>query len=172
MTQKITTSLWFDKEAEEAMNFYVDTFNDAPKSSNNSKIIHIEHYPENASDPHLQGMNGKVINGEFELEGQRFTCLDGGPLFKFNESISLTVDVDSQEEVDYFWDTFTNNGGEESQCGWLKDKYGLSWQIVPKKLGELAGSQDKAAAMRTINAMMKMKKIIIADLEKAYAGEE
>ena len=169
--QKILTSLWFDKEAEEAMNYYVDLFNGAPNSDGSSKITSKDYYPENAQDEHLKGMDGKIINGEFELAGQKFICLDGGPLFKFNEAVSLTINCDGQEEVDYFWNKMTTEGGEESQCGWLKDKYGLSWQVVPKQLGELMTTEDIEKKGRVMEALMKMKKIIIADLEKASNGE-
>jgi len=150
--QKIVTSLWFDKEAEVAMNFYVDLFNVAPNSAKNSKIVSMDYYPENAEDEHLKGMNGKIINGVFELEGQKFICLDGGPLFKFNESISLTINCDGQEEVDYFWNEMTTDGGEESQCGWVKDKYGLSWQIVPKQLEKLMTTEDNVKKGRVMEA--------------------
>lgn len=131
--QKITTSLWFDMEAEEAMNFYVDTFNAAPNSKKDSKIQSIGYYPEDSEIEHLKGMNGKVLNGRFELAGEQFICLDGGPLFKFNESISLTIDCEDQEELDYFWERLSAVP-ESEQCGWCKDKYGLSWQIIPEKI--------------------------------------
>jgi predicted 3-demethylubiquinone-9 3-methyltransferase (glyoxalase superfamily) len=166
--QKITTFLWFDKSAEEAMNFYVDTFNNAPHSKKDAKINFIHRYEKGINAPGAEEMEGKVITGGFELAGQKFQCLDGGPIFKFNESVSLLVDCLDQEEVDYFWSAFTNGGGEESQCGWLKDKFGMSWQIVPRRLTELAGDPDQEKAHRVVNEMLKMKKIIVADLEKAY----
>lgn len=165
--QKITPFLWYDKEAEEAMNFYVDVFNNAPHSNKNSKINYIARYEKGIEAPGAAEMEGKVLTAEFELNGQKLMCLDGGPIFKFNESISLFVETADQEETDYFWDTFTKDGGEESQCGWLKDKYGLSWQITPKRLMELMGDKDKEKAHRVANCMLKMKKIVIADLEKA-----
>jgi len=167
--QKITTSLWFDMEAEKAMNFYVDVFNGAPNSVKNSKIVSMDYYPENAEDEHLKGMNGKVINGIFELAGQKFICLDGGPLFKFNESISLTIDCENQEELDYFWEKLSVVP-ESEQCGWCKDKFGLSWQIVPKRLGELMSDPDKEKGGRVMEALMKMHKIEVSKLEEAYNG--
>lgn len=170
VTQKITTFLWFDKECEEAINFYVDTFNNAPHSNNNSKIVTLKKYPEGMEEEHMKGMEGKVLTGVFELNGQQFMALDGGPLFKFNESVSLLVDCKAQEEIDYFWETFTKDGGEESQCGWLKDKYGLSWQIAPS-MEEFLSGPDTEGSKRAMQAMFGMKKIEIAALEKAYKGE-
>ncbi len=162
MNQKITTHLWFDKNAEEAMNYYTSAFK-------NSKIIDITYYPENSEIEHLKGMNGKVLHGVFELEGQRFFCLDGGPLFKFNESFSLYVEVESQDELDALWDKLSAVP-ESEQCGWCKDKFGLSWQIIPKRLGELMNDPDKEKAGRVMEAFMKMHKIDISELEKAYGG--
>lgn len=152
----ITPHLWFDNQAEEAMNFYVSVFP-------NSKIISIQRYPENATDEHLKGMNGKVLNGQFELDGQRFMALDGGPLFTFNESISFVITCKDQEEVDRYWEKLSAVPDAE-QCGWLKDKYGLSWQVVPEALGEFMNGPngDKVA-----DALMPMKKIDIAALEQA-----
>lgn len=170
MTQKITTFLWFDKECEEAMNFYVDTFNNAPHSSKNSKIVTTKYYPEGMEEEHMKGMEGKVLTGAFELNGQQFMALDGGPVFKFNESVSLLVDCKDQEEIDYFWEKLSAVP-ESEQCGWLKDKYGLSWQIVPDMEKFLNGS-DNEGSKRAMEAMLQMKKIVIADLEKAYKGEE
>ncbi len=166
--QKITPFLWFDKDAEEAMNFYVDTFNNAPHSKKDAKINFIQRYEKGINAPGAEEMEGKVITGEFEIMGQKFQCLDGGPIFKFNESISFLVTCEDQTEVDYFWDIFTKNGGEESQCGWLKDKFGLSWQIIPQRLNELAGDPDPEKAHRVVNAMLTMKKIVVSDLERAY----
>jgi predicted 3-demethylubiquinone-9 3-methyltransferase (glyoxalase superfamily) len=167
--QKIKPFLWFDKQAEEAMQFYVDVFNSSPHSENISKIISIARYEKGMAVPQSTEMEGKVITAVFELNGQTFMCLDGGPLFKFNESFSLYVECQDQNEVDYFWEEFTSGGGEESMCGWLKDKFGLSWQIIPKRLGELAGDKDREKAQRVIDAMLKMKKIVVADLERAAA---
>ena len=144
--KKITPFLWFDKQAEEAMNYYVSVFK-------NSKVI-------NASPQMVQ----------FELDGQEFIGLNAGPQYKFNESISMFVNCEDQAEVDYFWNKLTADGGEESMCGWLKDKYGLSWQIVPKQLGDYIGGPDPVKAQRGLQAMLKMQKIIIADLKKAYDG--
>ena len=149
MVQKITPFLWFDKEAEDAAKFYTSIFK-------NGKITHV-----------TPGPGGIAMWVLFELEGQTFYALNGGPQYKFTEAISFFVDCDTQEEVDNFWNKLTADGGEESQCGWLKDKYGLSWQIVPKRLSELLGDPDHEKAGRVMQAMLKMKKIIIADLEKA-----
>jgi predicted 3-demethylubiquinone-9 3-methyltransferase (glyoxalase superfamily) len=162
--QKIIPSLWFDKECEEALNFYTSLFK-------NSKIVSIKRYPENNLPDFMKGMEGKIITAIFELEGQRFMALDGGPAFKPNEAVSLYVECKDQEEVDYFWNAFIKHGGEESQCGWLKDKYGFSWQIAPTILGKLLSDPDKEKADRAMHAMLKMKKIIIADLEKAFNGQ-
>lgn len=150
--QKITPFLWFDSNAEEAMNYYVSVFK-------NSKIIHIEKYPDESLDEHFKGMSGKVITGTFELNGQQFMCLDGGPLYTFNESISLFVSCEDQAEIDYFWSKLSHNPASE-QCGWCKDKFGVSWQIIPSNMGELMAGRPEA-----IQAMMKMKKIVIADLK-------
>ncbi len=151
--KKITPFLWFDTQAEEAMNFYASVFK-------NSKVGDVS-----------RGPDGKAFTVNFQLEGQDFIALNAGPLFKFNESISMFVSCEDQAEVDYFWNKLTAEGGEESQCGWLKDKYGLSWQIVPKQLGDYIGGPDPVKAQRGMQAMLKMKKIIVADLQKAYHGE-
>ncbi|MBE7557002.1 MAG: VOC family protein [Anaerolineales bacterium] len=161
MLQKITPHLWFNNNAEEAMKFYTSVFK-------NSRIVSINRYPDESLDEHFKGMAGKVIQGIFELNGQRFMALDGGPMFKFNEAISLYVECESQEEVDYFWEKLTADGGEESMCGWLKDKYGLSWQIVPKQLDELMGDKDTEKTGRVMQALMQMKKIDIEGLKQAY----
>lgn len=161
--QKITPSLWFDKNAEEAMNYYVSVFK-------NSKILNIDRYPDESLDKHFEGMSGKVINGEFELDGQRFICLDGGPLFKFNEAISFTVVCEDQAEVDYCWEKLSAVP-ESEQCGWCKDKFGLSWQIIPKRMGELFSDPDREKANRAIQAMMKMHKLDVAELEAAFEGK-
>lgn len=165
--QKITPFLWFDKDAEEAMNFYVDTFNNSPAKREESKILNIKYYPTGMTEEHMINMEGKVLTGVFLLEGQKFMALDGGPLFKPNESVSFLVDCADQAEVDYFWDTITKNGGTESECGWCKDKYGFSWQIAPNMAQYLA-TPDGEANNRAIQAMLKMKKIDIAKLEEAY----
>jgi len=150
--KKITPFLWFDNQAEEAMNFYVSLFK-------NSKVLNVS-----------RGPDGKAFIMSFELEGQEFMALNAGPQFKFNESVSFYVDCEDQAEVDYFWDTLTADGGEESMCGWLKDKYGLSWQIIPRQLGELMGDPDPEKSKRVTDAMLKMQKIIVADLQKAHGG--
>ena len=156
--QKITTFLWFDNNAEEAANFYVSVFK-------NSRIITTARYPEGSPGP-----KGSVMVVDFELEGQRFTALNGGPHFKFTEAISLLVHCKSQEEVDYYWEKLTADGGQESQCGWLKDKFGLSWQITPDELLKVWSEADPAKATRVMQAMMGMKKLIIKDLEAAAKG--
>ncbi len=167
--QKIVPSLWFDKECEEAINFYIATFNEAPHSKHNAKIVTLQRYPDDQQVGPLKDMEGKVLTVIFELDGQRFMALDGGPIFKFNESVSFYVECADQEEVDYFWKKFSAVP-ESEQCGWLKDKYGLSWQIVPKQLGELLASEDKEKAGRVLQAMLKMHKIVIKDLEAAAKG--
>ena len=152
--------LWFDNQAEEAANFYVSVFK-------NSKVKQITHY----AGEEFPEKKGQVMTVSFELNGQEFTALNGGPQFKFTEAISMFVNCETQEEIDHFWNKLTSGGGEESMCGWLKDKFGLSWQIVPPVLGELLGDKDKTKAGRVMQAMMKMKKIIIADLKKAADGK-
>jgi predicted 3-demethylubiquinone-9 3-methyltransferase (glyoxalase superfamily) len=149
--QKIMPSLWFDKEAEEAMEFYVSVFNGAPNKKAESK---------GATEGPMAGMGGKVLTGIFELDGLRYMCLDGGPIFKFNESVSFVVNCKDQEEIDYFWEKLSAVP-ESEQCGWCKDKFGLSWQIVPENMGELLKS-DKA-----LQVLLKMHKINIKELEEA-----
>ena len=150
--KKITPFLWFDTEAEEAMNLYVSIFK-------NSKVLGV-----------TPGPNGRAMSVNFELEGQEFIGLNAGPEFKFNESISFLVNCHSQEEVDELWEKLTADGGEESRCGWLKDKYGLSWQIIPTALGEMLGDPDQAKAARAMQAMLQMNKIDIQGLKQAYDG--
>ncbi len=157
--QKITPFLWFDTQAEEAMNFYVSIFKD-------SKVVSVSRYPEGSPAP-----AGSVMTATFVLEGQEFIALNAGPTFKFTEAISFTVNCTSQEEVDYFWEKLTADGGKEVQCGWLKDKYGLSWQITPTILPELIQDKDPEKASRVMQAMMKMVKIDIETLKRAAAGE-
>ncbi|MEJ7821716.1 MAG: VOC family protein [Chitinophagaceae bacterium] len=157
--QKITPFLWFDQNAEEAVNLYTSIFP-------NSNISTTTRYnAEGAKAAHMP--EGTVMTMAFQLEGQKFTAINGGPIFKFTEAISFVVNCETQEEVDRYWNKLTADGGQESQCGWLKDKFGLSWQIVPKQLIELISSKDSGKAKRAMQAMLKMKKIIIADLEKA-----
>jgi predicted 3-demethylubiquinone-9 3-methyltransferase (glyoxalase superfamily) len=155
MTQ-ITPFLWFDTQAEEAAKFYVSIFK-------NSKIGKISRYGQGGPGP-----AGSVMTVEFDLDGQRFIALNGGPHFKFNESISFSVDCKTQSEVDEFWKKLSA-GGQEVQCGWVKDKYGLSWQVVPTFLGEMLNDPDPEKAKRVMAAMLKMKKIDIDELKKAYA---
>jgi len=157
--QKITPFLWFDGKAEEAIKLYTSVFK-------NSKIINISYWGEASPFP-----KGQVMNGTFELDGQRFYAFDAGPQFKFTEAISLFVNCETQEEIDHFWNSLTADGGQESMCGWLKDKFGVSWQIVPPILGQLFGDKDREKAGRAVQAMYKMKKIIIADLLSAFNGE-
>jgi len=147
---KITPFLWFDNQAEEAMNFYVSVFK-------NGKVGGVS-----------RGPDGKAFSVTFQLEGQDFMGLNAGPEFGFNESISFYVNCETQEEVDYFWEKLTAGGGEEGKCGWLKDKYGLSWQIIPSALGRLMGNPDPVKAQRVMQAMLQMRKIVIADLQKAH----
>lgn len=156
--QKITPFLWFDNQAEEAMNFYVSIFKD-------SKVLSLTRNGEAAPGP-----TGSVLTAEFELEGQKFTALNGGPQFKFTEAVSFVVNCTSQEEVDYYWEKLTA-GGQEVQCSWLKDKYGLFWQIVPTILLELLRDKDPEKANRVMQAMMKMVKIDIETLKRAAAGD-
>jgi predicted 3-demethylubiquinone-9 3-methyltransferase (glyoxalase superfamily) len=153
--QKITTFLWFDSNAEEAMNHYVSIFR-------NSKIVNVTRYGEAGPGP-----VGTVMVGNFQLEGQEFAALNGGPHFKFTEAISLVVNCDSQEEVDDMWAKLSA-GGAPGQCGWLKDKFGLSWQIVPRVLIELLQDPDPVKSQRVMQAMMQMTKIDIAQLQRAH----
>jgi len=156
--QKISPFLWFDTEAEEAANFYVSVFKSA-------KLGEIARYPENGP-----AAAGSVMTVEFELNGQQFTALNGGPVFKFNESISFVVDCADQAEVDYYWEKLTADGGKPVQCGWLQDKYGVSWQIVPRAIAETTRGPDAAGRQRAFDAMMKMVKLDVAGLKAAYAG--
>jgi len=161
--QKITPFLWFDHQAEEAANFYTSVFK-------NSKVGKILRYDE-ATAKAAGGPVGSVLTIEFEIEGQKFTALNGGPQFKFNESVSFVVDCKTQEEVDYFWEKLTAGGGQESECGWLKDKFGLSWQVTPTVLIDMLNDKDPKKAGRVMKAMMQMQKIEINQLKAAYAGE-
>lgn len=154
--QTISPFLWFDGKAEEAIRLYTSVFK-------NSKIISINYWAEGSPFPKDQ-----VMTGVFELEGLRFYAFDAGPQFKFTEATSFFVNCETQEEVDHYWNSLTADGGQESRCGWLKDKFGLSWQIIPSVLMKLMGDKDPARAGSVMQAMMQMKKIIIADLEKAY----
>lgn len=156
--QKITPFLWFDTQAEEAMNFYVSIFK-------NSKVLKVARYGDAGPGP-----KGSVMTASFQLDGQNFVALNGGPHFKFTEAISFVINCKNQEEVDYYWEKLTE-GGEESMCGWLKDKYGLSWQVVPTALEELFSLKDPAKVNKAMQAMLKMRKLDIKTLKQA-AGEE
>jgi predicted 3-demethylubiquinone-9 3-methyltransferase (glyoxalase superfamily) len=153
--QKVTPFLWFDNQAEEAMNFYVSLFK-------NSKVLSVSRYGEGGPGP-----GGTVMTATFQLDGQEFMALNGGPYFKFTEAISLFVNCETQEEVDELWEKLSD-GGEISQCGWLKDKYGLSWQIVPTALGQMLGDKDPQKSQNVMRAMLQMTKIDIAALRRAY----
>lgn len=151
--QKISTCLWFDGLAAEAAEFYTSTFDD-------SSIL-----------TSMPGPGGQVLTVDFEIEGRRFMALNGGPAFTFNEALSLVVNCDSQDEVDRYWNALLEGGGEESQCGWLKDKFGLSWQIVPTGMPSLLNGPDPAGSQRAMEAMLKMRKLDINALQKAYDGD-
>jgi len=154
--KKITPCLWFDHQAEEAMNFYVSIFK-------NAKVGEIRRYGEAGPGP-----KGSVMTASFQLEGQDFVALNGGPHYHFTPAISLFVDCQDQEEVDELWSKLVADGGQEIQCGWLQDKYGLSWQIVPKVLGEMLQDKDEKKASRVMQAMLQMVKLDIATLQRAY----
>jgi predicted 3-demethylubiquinone-9 3-methyltransferase (glyoxalase superfamily) len=158
--QKITPFLWFDTEGEDAAEFYTSVFP-------NSRIVDVQHYGEAGPRP-----AGTVMTVAFELEGQRFVALNGGPDFTFNEAISFEVECGDQDEIDGYWAALTEGGGQPGPCGWLKDKFGVSWQIVPRRLTELLADSDRAKAQRVMAAMLQMGKIDIAELERAAAAEE
>jgi len=160
-TGKITPCLWFDSAAEEAAKFYVSVFK-------NSKLGKISRYGKEGFEAHGRPA-GSVMTAEFEIEGQNFVALNGGPHFKFNEAVSFQVPCDTQEEIDYFWSKLSE-GGEESHCGWLKDKYGLSWQVFPKILPQLLMDPNPDKARRAMRAMLQMRKIDIAALAAAQAA--
>jgi predicted 3-demethylubiquinone-9 3-methyltransferase (glyoxalase superfamily) len=156
--RKITPFLWFDNQAEEAANFYVSVFE-------NSKILRTARYGDAGPGP-----KGAVMTVEFELDGQVFTALNGGPQFKFTEAISFQVDCKTQQEVDTFWEKLSAGGGEQGPCGWLKDRFGLSWQVVPTVLIEMICDPDPKKSQRVMEVMMKMKKLEIEPLKKAYGS--
>ncbi|ANP52772.1 putative 3-demethylubiquinone-9 3-methyltransferase (glyoxalase superfamily) [Streptomyces griseochromogenes] len=158
-TDGFTTCLWFDSQAEEAADYYVSIFK-------NSSIGHVARYPEGAPRP-----AGTVLTVEFTANGHKFVALNGGPEFTFNEAISFQIFCADQEEIDYYWTRLTENGGEPGPCGWLKDKYGVSWQVVPDRLPDLIGDPDPERASRATRSMLSMGKLDIAELEKAHAGE-
>ena len=157
MQQRITPSLWFDTEAQEAADFYLSVFE-------NSRIVSVNRYPEDA--PREAGM---VMTVEFELDGQRFVGINGGPQFTFDEAISFQIECKSQEEVDHYWERLTD-GGSESQCGWLKDRFGVSWQVVPEGMDAVFGDADPERAHRGMQAMLKMRKIDVEALRRAADG--
>ena len=153
-----TTCLWFDNQGEDAAKYYTSIF---PNSKITGTTYYLDNVPERA---------GTVLTVEFELDGRPYTALNGGPIFTFSEAISIQIYCEDQKEVDYYWDALTA-GGEESQCGWLKDKFGLSWQVVPVQLQELLGGSDPEGVGRVVGAFMQMKKFDIAALERAYRGD-
>jgi len=161
--QRISPCLWFDDQAEAAAAFYTAIFN-------NSKVVNVSRYGEAGREVHGRPP-GTVLTVAFELDGQSFTALNGGPVFKFNEAISLQVNCATQEEVDYYWEKLSAGGDDKAQqCGWLKDRFGVSWQIVPVVLVQMISDPDPAKAGRAMEAMLKMKKLDIAGLKRAYAG--
>jgi predicted 3-demethylubiquinone-9 3-methyltransferase (glyoxalase superfamily) len=161
--QKISPCLWFDSEAEQAAQFYTGIFK-------NSRIVTITRYGKAGFEIHHRPA-GSVMTVSFELDGQKFTALNGGPLFKFNEAISFQVHCETQKEIDYYWEKLSAGGDPKAQqCGWLKDKYGLSWQVVPTIVGELFKDENSAKSQRAMEAMLRMKKLDIAELKKAFAG--
>ena len=157
--QKIKTYLWFDHQAEEAANIYTSIFE-------NSKVLNVARYGDAGPGP-----KGTAMTVNFQLDGQEFIALNGGPAFKFTEAISLLVDCETQDEVDRLWNKLTADGGEESMCGWLKDKFGLSWQIIPTALFRLMSDPDPDKSKRVMQAMLQMKKIDVPTLERAHAGK-
>ncbi|MEY2561590.1 MAG: hypothetical protein QOG51_2005 [Verrucomicrobiota bacterium] len=157
--QRITPFLWFDNQAEEAANFYVSVFK-------NSKVKQITHYTgEEPAD-----RKGQVMTVSFELNGEEFTALNGGPQFKFTEAVSFVINCETQEEIDYYWGKLTDDGGEEVQCGWLADKYGLSWQVVPTKFFD-EWVRDAAGLQRVMHELMQMTKLDLGKLQKAFEGK-
>ncbi len=156
--QKIVTFLWFDDNAEEAVDFYCSVFK-------RSRILDVMRWGDVGPGP-----KGSVLTITFELEGQEYIALNGGPQFKFNEAVSLLIQCDTQDEVDHYWSALTSGGGEESQCGWLKDKFGLSWQVCPRVLLKMIQDKDRVRADRAMAAMMNMRKLDIAALRAAYDG--
>ena len=161
---RVAPCLWFDHQAEEVATFYVSVFK-------NSKITKTTRYPKTGFEAHHKPA-GSVLTVEFELDGQRFTALNGGNAFTFNEAVSFQIYCDTQQEIDYYWDTLSQGGDPKAQqCGWLKDRYGLSWQVVPRLMLELLTDHNSAKAERAMEAMLKMKKMNIAELERAVAEE-
>ena len=162
IAQRITPCLWFPDEAEEAARFYIGIFK-------NARIVAITRYSDPGFEIHRRPA-GSVMTVEFELDGQRFTALNGGPIFKFTEAISLQVSCGTQQEIDYYWDKLSAGGDPEAQqCGWLKDRYGLSWQVVPTGMEEVLADAESPGARRAMEAMLKMKKLDLAELRRAHA---
>jgi predicted 3-demethylubiquinone-9 3-methyltransferase (glyoxalase superfamily) len=157
MSQKITPSLWFDTEAKDAADFYCSVFK-------NSRIVNVSRYGDAGPRP-----AGTVMTVEWELDGQRFVGINGGPQFKFDEAVSFQISCEDQEEVDYYWEQLTD-GGEESQCGWLKDRFGLSWQVIPQGMGAVLGDPDPERSQRAMKAMLGMRKLDIDELRRAADG--
>jgi predicted 3-demethylubiquinone-9 3-methyltransferase (glyoxalase superfamily) len=158
---KIAPCLWFDTQAEEAAKFYCSVFK-------NSKLGRVSRFPDAGQDVHGKPA-GSVMVAEFEIDGQHFVALNGGPQFRFDEAVSFQIYCETQDEIDYYWNALTQ-GGSEGPCGWLKDKFGLSWQVVPSTLPEMMSGSDRAAAARVMNAFMQMKKLDLAEIERAYAA--
>jgi predicted 3-demethylubiquinone-9 3-methyltransferase (glyoxalase superfamily) len=152
MSQKITPCLWTDDRIEDAANYYAAVFR--------GKVLNVAHYPD-----------GRALTAHVDMLGTTFMLLNGGPQFKYTEAVSFSINCKDQAEVDYYWNHFVGDGGEESMCGWCKDKFGLSWQVVPAAMERTIGGPDKAGSARAMQAMMKMKKLVVTDLEKAYAGK-
>ena len=160
---QVRTCLWFDNEGEEAARFYTSIFK-------NSKIDRLTRYSDEGFEVHHRPA-GSVMTVDFELDGARFTALNGGPAFRFSEASSIEIHCDTQEEIDNYWNKLISGGGEPSVCGWLKDKYGLSWQVIPRKMMDMLADENSEKTKRAMRAMLQMKKLDIAELEKAYNGE-
>jgi predicted 3-demethylubiquinone-9 3-methyltransferase (glyoxalase superfamily) len=161
--KKITPCLWFDTQAEQAAEFYCSVFK-------NSKITQVSRYPDAGQEIHKKPV-GSVMVVAFEIDGQPFTALNGGPLFKFDEAVSFQIMCETQDEIDYYWSRLAGNGGQESQCGWLKDKFGLSWQVVPSAIPRMMSDPDSKKSARVMNAFMTMKKLDLAALRRAFDSE-
>ena len=161
--QKITSNLWFDRQAQEAANYYVSIFED-------SKILRLTHYGKEGYEIHKMP-EGTVLTVEFQIEGQKFMALNGGPAFKFNEAISFVVNCENQQQVDYYWEKLSRDGDPQAQqCGWLKDKFGVSWQVTPTQLSDMLNDKDHEKSERVMKVMLQMKKLDLKALEEAYEG--
>ena len=161
--KQITPCLWYDDQAEQAADFYCSVFK-------NSRITQVSRYPEAGQEIHKKPP-GSVMVVAFELDGQPFTALNGGPIFKFDEAVSFQIMCETQDEIDYYWSRLTGGGGQEGACGWLKDQFGLSWQVVPTAIPRMMSDPDTSKTARVMNAFMAMKKLDLAAIERAYAGE-